>query len=275
VVLYCHSYGSVVCGVAAHTLPRRVTDIAVAGSPGMRVENAAGLHTDARVWSMRDADDWIQDVPYLEVGGLGHGADPVSSEFGARVLAMRKAHLPADSAAIARSLAMLGDISRGAGDLDKAIPLLRESVAIFDKRGEDDRASAIVAHLNLVRALEAASKYDEALQMMAHVLPNTQRSSSQYAGAGGAEVRLMHARLLARARPEGKDCDAIARVLEVAPAGEAVAVEAHVLAADCERRNGRTQPMQLHLAAVGAAQLPPDRLSAYARGRLDDLVDSR
>ncbi len=39
--LFCHSYGSVVCGVAAHALPRRVTDIAVAGSPGMRVENAA------------------------------------------------------------------------------------------------------------------------------------------------------------------------------------------------------------------------------------------
>jgi hypothetical protein len=35
---------------------------------------------------MRDADDWIQDVPYLEVGGLGHGADPVSPEFGARIL---------------------------------------------------------------------------------------------------------------------------------------------------------------------------------------------
>ena len=35
---------------------------------------------------MRDADDWVQDVPYLEVGGLGHGADPVSSEFGARIL---------------------------------------------------------------------------------------------------------------------------------------------------------------------------------------------
>ena len=27
---------------------------------------------------MRDSDDWIQDVPHLEVGGLGHGADPVS-----------------------------------------------------------------------------------------------------------------------------------------------------------------------------------------------------
>ncbi|MEH0422934.1 alpha/beta hydrolase [Streptomyces sp. B21-083] len=91
VALYCHSYGSVVCGVAAHALPRRVTDIAVAGSPGMRVDNSAQLHTSARVWAMRDADDWIQDVPHLEVGGLGHGADPVSSAFGARVLSARGA----------------------------------------------------------------------------------------------------------------------------------------------------------------------------------------
>ncbi|MDQ0602180.1 pimeloyl-ACP methyl ester carboxylesterase [Streptomyces canus] len=86
VSLFCHSYGSVVCGVAAHTLPERVADIAVAGSPGMRATNAAQLHTSAQVWAMRDADDWIQDVPYLELGGLGHGADPVSSAFGARVL---------------------------------------------------------------------------------------------------------------------------------------------------------------------------------------------
>jgi len=198
-----------------------------------------------------------------------------AAEFGARVLAMRKAHLPADAAATARSLAMLGDIWRSAGDYDKAVPLLRESVAIFDKRGEDDRASAITAHLNLIRALEAAGSYDEALQVMTHVLPHTQRSSSQYAGAGGAEVRLMHARLLARAEPEGRDCGAIAQVLDVAPAGEAVAVEAHVLAADCERRNGRMQPMQAHLAAVGAARLPPDRLSTYARERLADLGAAR
>ncbi|MFD5268671.1 alpha/beta hydrolase [Streptomyces sp. NPDC058335] len=91
VSLFCHSYGSVVCGVAAHTLPDRVSDIAVAGSPGMRVENAAQLHTGARVWAMRDSDDWVQDVPYLELGGLGHGADPVASGFGARVLSAREA----------------------------------------------------------------------------------------------------------------------------------------------------------------------------------------
>lgn len=91
VSLFCHSYGSVVCGLAASTLPGRVTDIAVAGSPGMRAETASGLRTHARVWAMRDADDWIQDVPYLEVGGLGHGADPVSPGFGARVLSAREA----------------------------------------------------------------------------------------------------------------------------------------------------------------------------------------
>ncbi|GGL67894.1 hypothetical protein GCM10010129_09020 [Streptomyces fumigatiscleroticus] len=91
VSLFCHSYGSVVCGVAAHALPGRVSDIAVAGSPGMRVEKASQLHTSARVWAMRDADDWIQDVPYLEVGGLGHGADPMSAAFGARLLSARDA----------------------------------------------------------------------------------------------------------------------------------------------------------------------------------------
>lgn len=85
--LFCHSYGSVVCGVAAPDLPEgRVTDIAVAGSPGMRVERAADLRTEARVWAARDPSDWIADVPHLEFAGIGHGADPVSSDFGARVV---------------------------------------------------------------------------------------------------------------------------------------------------------------------------------------------
>ncbi|MFD7161953.1 alpha/beta hydrolase [Streptomyces violascens] len=86
VELFCHSYGSVVCGVSTRRLPPRVDDIAVAGSPGMRVRNAAQLDTSARIWAMRDKDDWIQDVPYLDVAGLGHGADPVSAAFGARRL---------------------------------------------------------------------------------------------------------------------------------------------------------------------------------------------
>ncbi|MER6343866.1 alpha/beta hydrolase [Streptomyces sp. NPDC001595] len=91
VSLFCHSYGSVVCGVAASALPDRVGDIAVAGSPGMRAAKVAHLGTSARVWAMRDADDWIQDVPYLELGGLGHGADPMSAGFGARLLSARDA----------------------------------------------------------------------------------------------------------------------------------------------------------------------------------------
>ncbi|MDK0519289.1 alpha/beta hydrolase [Streptomyces sp. ML-6] len=86
VSLFCHSYGSVVCGVAARELPSRVGDIAVAGSPGMRVENARELRTDARVWAMRDRGDWIEDVPNLRLGILGHGADPVDPGFGARVV---------------------------------------------------------------------------------------------------------------------------------------------------------------------------------------------
>jgi hypothetical protein len=87
VSLFCHSYGSVLCGVAAPGLTvGKVTDIAVFGSPGMRVKNAAGLHTRARIWAARDSTDWIGDVPHLEIAGLGHGADPVSKAFGARVV---------------------------------------------------------------------------------------------------------------------------------------------------------------------------------------------
>ncbi|MEU5716524.1 alpha/beta hydrolase [Streptomyces sp. NPDC020403] len=86
VTLFCHSYGSVLCGLAARDLPSRVSDIAVAGSPGMRAASVGALHTRARVWAMRDGDDWIQDVPNMAVGGLGHGADPVDPGFGARIL---------------------------------------------------------------------------------------------------------------------------------------------------------------------------------------------
>ncbi|MCD9141910.1 alpha/beta hydrolase [Streptomyces albireticuli] len=91
VSLFCHSYGSVVCGVAVRDISPRVTDVAVAGSPGMRAEHVSELGTGARIWAMRNADDWIQDVPHLEVGGLGHGADPVSPGFGARLLSARGA----------------------------------------------------------------------------------------------------------------------------------------------------------------------------------------
>ncbi|WP_324613428.1 alpha/beta hydrolase [Streptomyces sp. SBT349] len=86
VALFCHSYGSVVCGMAASDLPGRVSDIAVAGSPGMRVSTVTELETPARVWAMRASDDWIADVPHLAIGPLGHGTDPADPSFGARLL---------------------------------------------------------------------------------------------------------------------------------------------------------------------------------------------
>ncbi|MCW2910926.1 MAG: hypothetical protein JWL68_5715 [Actinomycetia bacterium] len=82
VALLCHSYGSVVCGLAAPYLP--VTDIAVYGSPGMDAATAASLHTPARVWAGREAGDWIRDVPHDRLLGVGFGADPMSPSFGAR-----------------------------------------------------------------------------------------------------------------------------------------------------------------------------------------------
>ncbi|MEU6771450.1 alpha/beta hydrolase [Streptomyces sp. NPDC046759] len=127
VAMVCHSYGSVVCGVAAHAMPRRVTDIAVAASPGMRVSSASHLGTTARVWAMRDATDWIQDVPYLELGGLGHGADPVSGAFGARVLSARDAQGHAGYFQPGTdSLRNLADVAVGAYD---AVTCARENDA--------------------------------------------------------------------------------------------------------------------------------------------------
>lgn len=85
VALLCHSYGSVVCGLAARGLP--VTDIAVFGSPGMDASSAARLGTRARVWAGRGRGDWIGYVPHVRLLGFGFGADPVSPGFGARPFA--------------------------------------------------------------------------------------------------------------------------------------------------------------------------------------------
>ncbi|MER5637273.1 alpha/beta hydrolase [Kitasatospora sp. NPDC002227] len=81
--LFCHSYGSVVCGVAAPKIhDDRKTDVVVFGSPGMGVQNTGELGDGVRIWATRNPTDWIANVPYLEVGGLGHGADPTNPEFG-------------------------------------------------------------------------------------------------------------------------------------------------------------------------------------------------
>ncbi|MGA4799087.1 alpha/beta hydrolase [Streptomyces lavendulocolor] len=80
--VFCHSYGSVVCGLAAPRL--RARDLVVLGSPGMRAGTVAELGTDARVWAAKDPSDWISRVPNVHLLGLGHGTDPASPEFGAR-----------------------------------------------------------------------------------------------------------------------------------------------------------------------------------------------
>jgi Alpha/beta hydrolase len=85
VALLCHSYGSVVCGLAAPHLP--VSDIAVFGSPGMDASSVASLHTTARVWAGRESGDAIRFVPHIQLLGLGFGADPMSPGFGARIFA--------------------------------------------------------------------------------------------------------------------------------------------------------------------------------------------
>ncbi|TLQ46165.1 alpha/beta hydrolase [Streptomyces marianii] len=80
--LFCHSYGSVVCGLAAERAG--ATDVVVLGSPGMRADSVADLHTGARVWAAKAPSDWISKVPNVEFAGLGHGTDPTAPEFGAR-----------------------------------------------------------------------------------------------------------------------------------------------------------------------------------------------
>ncbi|WNI15364.1 alpha/beta hydrolase [Actinacidiphila sp. ITFR-21] len=115
VALFCHSYGSVLCGVAAPDLPRgRVRDITVFGSPGMRARHASDLGTTAHVWAARDSGDWISDVPHLEFAGLGHGADPVSASFGARVISAAGANgHPGYFAPDTTSLANFAEIALG------------------------------------------------------------------------------------------------------------------------------------------------------------------
>ncbi|MFE4057528.1 alpha/beta hydrolase [Streptomyces sp. NPDC059096] len=88
--LFCHSYGSVVCGLAASEV--NATDIVVCGSPGMRADRVADLRTDARVWAAKDPSDWISKVPNVEFAGLGHGPDPAGAAFGARRVPAATAH---------------------------------------------------------------------------------------------------------------------------------------------------------------------------------------
>ncbi|MGH3098281.1 MAG: alpha/beta hydrolase [Streptosporangiales bacterium] len=83
--LFCHSYGSVVCGLSS--LDGQVTDLVLYGSPGVRRDRAAAFGHRIRVWAARNDDDWIRFVPNVRFGDLGHGRDPVDPAFGARVFA--------------------------------------------------------------------------------------------------------------------------------------------------------------------------------------------
>jgi hypothetical protein len=83
VTLLCHSYGAVLCGHAAAGI--RAGDLVALAAPGLDVSTVDQLHTAARVWVARTADDPIRFVPHVRVAGLGHGADPM--DIGARVFA--------------------------------------------------------------------------------------------------------------------------------------------------------------------------------------------
>jgi Alpha/beta hydrolase len=111
VALLCHSYGSVVCGLAAPHLP--VTDIAVFGSPGMDASSARSLRSSARVWAGRGTADWIGSVPHVRLLGLGFGQDPTASAFGARIFGCGDANHSGYFAAGSVSLRNLAYIALG------------------------------------------------------------------------------------------------------------------------------------------------------------------
>ncbi|MDX3224730.1 alpha/beta hydrolase [Streptomyces sp. ME19-01-6] len=91
--VFCHSYGSVVCGLTASRLDHaEISDLVVFGSPGVRAGDAADLGPAARVWAARDGSDWVRRVTGFDFLGLGHGEDPTDPSFGARVVSADRAH---------------------------------------------------------------------------------------------------------------------------------------------------------------------------------------
>ncbi|MFJ1758330.1 alpha/beta hydrolase [Kitasatospora sp. NPDC088134] len=90
VTVFCHSYGSVVCGLAKPD-PRDVARLVVLASPGMSLDRAEELAVP--VWAVRrNAEDWIADVPNVRLFGFGHGADPTAADFRARPLPSTGSH---------------------------------------------------------------------------------------------------------------------------------------------------------------------------------------
>lgn len=115
----CHSYGSVVCGLAAPTL--RPDDLVLLASPGVHADHAARLGA-GQVWAARAPMDPIALVPGVRLGDLGHGADPVSPGFGAHVLDVGEAQghseyfSPDGSLVTDLARIVLGDDAGGAAD---------------------------------------------------------------------------------------------------------------------------------------------------------------
>ncbi|MBV2153844.1 alpha/beta hydrolase [Kitasatospora sp. SUK 42] len=90
--VFCHSYGSVVCGLA-HPNPAQASGVVVLGSPGLGVDSAADLDPGVPLWATaRNDSDWIGDVPNVRLLGLGHGADPTDPGFGARPVPATGSH---------------------------------------------------------------------------------------------------------------------------------------------------------------------------------------
>lgn len=118
--VFCHSYGSVVCGLAAPSL--MTSDLVVLGSPGMRADSVSDLGTDARVWAAKDDSDWIGKVPNVRFLGLGHGEDPAGPAFGARPVPAHDAHGHTGYFAPGTaSLAAFADIATGTGTADSGL----------------------------------------------------------------------------------------------------------------------------------------------------------
>ncbi|WP_405359713.1 alpha/beta hydrolase family protein [Kitasatospora sp. NBC_00085] len=90
--VFCHSYGSVVCGLAGLG-PRQTSGVVVLGSPGMGIGSAADLDPRVPLWAVeRNGSDWIGNVPNVSFLGLGHGPDPTAPGFGARPLPATGSH---------------------------------------------------------------------------------------------------------------------------------------------------------------------------------------
>lgn len=117
VSLLCHSYGAVVCGLAAPDLP--VADLVFYGAPGVGVAGRAELDTTARVWAGRSDRDWIRFVPSVRWAGWGLGADPMAPSFGARIFPTGDGghgdyHLPGSPALASLVRIVLGEPVGGA-----------------------------------------------------------------------------------------------------------------------------------------------------------------